>query len=150
MLVEVAEEGEAAVLQRAGAVIVLPVKAGDEVVDELGRRRVVADEDEAGRHGDPRLLPELEGLLVVAVERLEGRLEPSRQRKRVEALRLAASLLRHVLAYVLPQVAEHRHFATGDILRHGNTWKLHDAALDGVHEREVAHRPREERAFRIT
>src|SRR6058998_2632955 len=103
-----------------------------------------------GGHGDPRLLPELEGLLVVAVERLKGRLEPSRQRKRVEALRLAAPLLRHVLAYVLPEIAEHRHFTTGDILRHRYAWQLHDAALDGVHEREVAHRPREERPLGIS
>jgi hypothetical protein len=48
MLVEVAKEGEAAVLQRAGAVVVLPLEAGDEVVHELGRRGVVTDDDEAG------------------------------------------------------------------------------------------------------
>ena len=51
-----------------GAVLVLAMKAGDEVVDELRGRGVLADDDEAGRHLDALLLPELEGLLVVAVE----------------------------------------------------------------------------------
>jgi len=68
MLVEVAEEGEAAVLQGGGAVLVLTVEAGDVLVDQLRGRRVVADDDEAGRHLDPRLLPEVEGLGVVSVE----------------------------------------------------------------------------------
>ena len=67
--VEVAEQREAAVLQRGRAVLVLPVEAGDEVVDELRDRGVLADDDEAGRHLDALVLPELEGLLVVAVER---------------------------------------------------------------------------------
>ena len=53
-------------------------------------------------------------------------------------------LLRHVLADVLPQVTEHRHVVARDVLRHGHARQLDDAALDGVHEREVAHRPREE------
>ena len=51
-LVEVAEQREAAVLQRRRAVFVLPVEAGDEVVDELRDGGVLADDDEAGRHLD--------------------------------------------------------------------------------------------------
>ena len=50
VLVEVAEQREPAVLQRRRAVLVLAVEAGDEVVDELRDRGVVADDDEAGRH----------------------------------------------------------------------------------------------------
>ena len=66
---------QASVLQRGRAVLVLAMEAGDEVVDELRDRRVLADDDEAGRHLDARLLPELEGLLVVAVEGLQRRLQ---------------------------------------------------------------------------
>ena len=56
-LVEVAEQGEAAVLQRGRAVFVLPVEAGDEVVDQLRDGGVLADDDEAGRHLDARCPP---------------------------------------------------------------------------------------------
>ena len=49
-LVEVAEQREAAVLQRGRAVLVLAMKAGDVVVDQLRDRGVLADDDEAGRH----------------------------------------------------------------------------------------------------
>ena len=149
VLVEVAEEREAAVLERRRAVLVRPVEAGDVVVDELRDRRVVADDDEAGRHADPRLLPELERLLVVAVERLERGLELRRKAQRIELAGLAAPLLRHLLADVLPEVAEHRHLVAGDVVGDGHARQLHDAALDRVHEREVAHRPREERALGV-
>ena len=74
-LVEVAEQGEAAVLQRGRAVFVLAMKAGDVVVDQLRDGRVLADDDEAGRHPDACFLPELEGLLVVAVEGFERGLQ---------------------------------------------------------------------------
>ena len=97
----------------------------------------------------PLSCPELEGLLVVAVERLERRLQPRRQLERIELLALAAALLGHVLADVLPEVAEHRHLVAGDVVRHRDARQLDDAALDGVHQREVAHRPREQRAFGV-
>ena len=97
----------------------------------------------------PAVLPQLEGLLVVAVERFERRLQARGQLERVEFLALAAALLRHVLADVLPEVAEHRHFVAGDVLRHGHARQLHDAAFDGVHQREVAHRPGEQRALGV-
>ncbi len=59
------------------------------------------------------------------------------------------ALARHVLADVLPQVAEHGHLVAGDVLGDGDAGQLHDAGLDGVHEREVAHRPREQRALGV-
>ena len=147
--VEVAEQGEAAVLQRRRAVLVFPVEAGNVVVDQLGDRGVLADDDEARRHADAALLPELEGLLVVAVECLERGLQARRQLERVELFALAAALLGHVLADVLPEVAEHGHLVAGDVLGDGNARQFHDAALDGVHEREVAHRPGEQRALGV-
>src|SRR5207247_6204607 len=70
VLVEVAEEREASVLQCRRAVLVLAVEARNVVVDELGGRGVVADDDEAGRYGDLLLLPQSERLIVVSVERL--------------------------------------------------------------------------------
>ena len=57
VLVEVAEQSQAAVLQGAGAVLVLAMEAGDVVVDQLRGRRVVADDDEARRCLDARLRP---------------------------------------------------------------------------------------------
>ena len=149
MLVEVAEQRQAAVLERGGAVVVLAVEAGDVVVDQLRGGGVVADDDEAGRHVDAGLLPELEGLLVVAVERLQGGLQLDREAERVERLGLAAALLGHLLADVLPEVAEHRHLAAGDVVGDRHARQLDDAALDGVHQREVAHRPGEQRALGV-
>ena len=67
----------------------------------------------------------------------------------IELLTRPPALLRHVLADVLPQVAEHRHLVAGDVLGHRHARQLDDAALDGVHQREVAHRPREQRAFGV-
>ena len=131
------------------AVVVLAMEAGDEVVDELRDGGVLADDDEAGRHLDALFLPELEGLLVVAVEGFKRRLQARGQLERVEFLALAAPFLGHVLADVLPEVAEHRHLVAGDVLGHGDARQLDDAALDGIHEREVAHRPGEQRALGI-
>ncbi len=58
VLVEVAEQRQAAIFKRGRAVLVLPVKAGDVVVDQLRCGRVVADDDEAGRNPDAVLAPQ--------------------------------------------------------------------------------------------
>ena len=50
---------------------------------------------------------------------------------------------------VFPEIAEHGHLAAGDVVGDRDARQLHDAAFDGVHEREIAHRPREERAFGV-
>ena len=50
---------------------------------------------------------------------------------------------------MLPEVAEHRHLVAGDVVGHRHARQLDDAALDGVHQREVAHRPREQRALGV-
>ena len=54
-----------------------------------------------------------------------------------------------LLADVLPQVAEHRHLAARDVVGDRDARQLDDAALDGVHQREVAHRPGEQRALGV-
>ena len=50
---------------------------------------------------------------------------------------------------MLPEIAEHRHLAAGDVVRDRDARQFDDAALDGIHQREVAHRPREQRAFGV-
>src|SRR5688572_11321026 len=102
------------------------MEAGDEVVHELGRRRVVADNNEARWYANACLLPEFVRLLVVTVQRLEGGLQFDRQRQGIKNGSLPASLLRHLLPDVLPQVAIPGHLAAGDIVRHGDTRELHD------------------------
>jgi hypothetical protein len=87
VLVEVAEQRQAALLGRDRAVVVLPQEAGDVVVDQLRDRGVVADDDEAGRDAMPSS-PELEGLLVVAVERFERGLQLDGEAERVERFAL--------------------------------------------------------------
>ena len=109
----------------------------------------MADHDEAGRHANPRILPKAVGLLVVTVEGFESSLELRRQAQGIERVGFASALSRHLRPDMFPQVAEHRHLRAGDVVGHGDARQFDDAALDGVHEREVAHRPREERAFHI-
>ena len=150
VLVEIAEKRETAVFERGRAVVVLPVKAGDVVVNQLRGRGVVADDDEAGRHANAGFLPKLEGLLVVAVERFERGLQLRRQARADRAsLALPRPFFGIFFADVLPEIAEHRHLVAGDVVGDRHARQFHDAALDGIHEREVAHRPREERAFGI-
>jgi hypothetical protein len=72
--VKITKPWKASVLQRRGAIIVFAMKAGNEIVNELRDGGVLADDDEAGRHLDARIFPELEGLLVVAVEGFQRRL----------------------------------------------------------------------------
>ncbi len=58
-------------------------------------------------------------------------------------------LLRHLLADVVPEVAELGALAAGNVVGHRHARELDDAAFDGVHEREVAHRPGEERPLGV-
>jgi hypothetical protein len=79
------------------AIVVLAMEARDVVVDQLGGGRVVADHNEAGRHARCPLLPQLIGLLVVAIERLKRRLEFAREGSAGQAdLALPSALLGHV------------------------------------------------------
>ena len=137
--------------ERGGAVVVLAMEAGDEVIDQLRDGGVLADDDEAGRHRDARLLPELEGLLVVAVESFERGLAA-----RVGSLSGSSSspVPRPFLGMSLRGCVSHRLrnigiSSPGMFSRHRHAGQLHDAALDGIHEREVAHRPREQRALDV-
>ena len=150
VFVEVAEQGQAAVFEGRRAVLVLALEAGDVVVDQLGGGGVVADDDEAGRHLDAASLPEVEGLLVVAVEGFEGGLEFDGQAERVEACSPCRGL-----SWASPCGCAPRGCGTsaspspGMLSATGTRGQLDDAALDGVHEREVAHRPGEQRALGV-
>jgi hypothetical protein len=85
----------------------------------------------------------------MAVERIERRLKLWRQAEGIEILVLPTTLLRHLLADVIPKVAEHRHLVSWDVVGDRNAWQLHDPALDRVHEREVTERPREKRPLDV-
>ena len=148
--IEVAEQRQAAVFQGSGTIVVLAMKAGNEIVNELRDGGVLAYHDEARRYLDAGVLPEIEGLFIVTVEGLQCRLQPGWQLEWVEFLIGAATFLGHVLTDVLPEIAKHGQFITGNVLRHRHARQLDDAALDGVHQGEVAHRPGEQRAFRVT
>ncbi len=84
----------------------------------------------------------------MAVQRLEGRHQFRRQTQRV-GRGPPAALLRHLFADVLPQLAELGHLGAGDVVGHRHPRQLDDAAFDGVHEREVARGPREQRPLGI-
>ena len=131
------------------SLLVLLIEAGHIVVDQLRDRGVLADDDEAGRDGDTALLPQLKGALIVSIESLERGLELVWKLERVKIATGAASLLGHVLADVLPEVAVDRHLVTGNVFGDRHARQLDDAAFDGIHQREVAHRPGKERAFGV-
>src|ERR1039457_4757572 len=50
---------------------------------------------------------------------------------------------------MLPEVSELRHIPAGDVVGDRHTGQLDDSAFDGVHEREVAHGPREQGSFGV-
>ena len=144
VFIEVSEQRESPVNNRGRAILVGALEPGYVVVDQLGCGRVVTNDDETGWTGSAVGLPLLEGLLVVAVEGLKGSLQRRRKVQWVQVTRPAPSRARHVPADVLPQVAEHWHVGSRDVVRNRNTRELDDAALNGVHEREVAGGPGEQ------
>ena len=87
--------------------------------------------------------------VVVAVERFQGGLQFGGNAQRIERLGFAPAFLGHLRPDVFPQIAEHRHLLAGDVVGHGHARQFDDAAFDGVHQREVAHRPGEQRALGI-
>jgi hypothetical protein len=50
---------------------------------------------------------------------------------------------------IFPQISEHWHFLSRYVFGDRNAWQLDDAAFDGIHQREVAHRPRKQGALGI-
>ena len=85
----------------------------------------------------------------MAVEGFKRGLQLRRETQRIKRVALAASFLRHFFTDVFPQIAEHRHFLAGDVVGNGNARQFDDAALNRVHERKIAHRPRKQSAFDI-
>ena len=73
MFVVIAEQLQVAVGEAAGFIAFLdvPLEARDPFVDQFGGRGIVAHHDEDRRRLDAGARPFLEGLLVVAVERIE-------------------------------------------------------------------------------
>jgi len=86
----------------------------------------------------------------VAVERFQRRLQFDRKVLGIQRLGLAAAFLRHLGADVLPEIAELGHFLVGQVVGHRYARQFDDAALDGIHQREIAHGPRKQRALDVT
>src|ERR1017187_4231754 len=118
MLVKISEQCEASVFKRGRAVVVLPVETGDEIINQLGCRRVVADHDEARRDSNAGGAPQLVSLVIVTVEGLQRGLQLNGEAERIEGGCLAAALLGHPRANVLPEVSELRHIPAGYVVRH--------------------------------
>src|ERR1700731_5429657 len=51
---------------------------------------------------------------------------------------------------MLPYLAKFRHVAAGDVVGDWHPRQFDDAAFDRLHQREVADRPREQRALGVT
>ena len=99
---------------------------------------------------DVRLAPGLEHFLVVAVQGVQRVLERQRQVLGVESRSARGPpSLGHLPADVLPEFPVHRYVGGRQVVRYRHPRELDDAALDGVHQREVAHRPRKQRALGI-
>ena len=81
------------------------------------------------------------------VQRVQCGLEFDGQAEGIEEF--GPARLWHVRADVCPKIAELRHVAAGDVVGHGHAGQFDNAAFDGVHQRKVAHRPGEQRAFGI-
>ena len=85
----------------------------------------------------------------MAIQHLQRRLQLDGQSLRVGAF-FGFTFARHEIADVLPQIAVERHLATRQIVGYRHARQFDDAALDGVHQRKIRHRPGEQRAFGIT
>ncbi len=152
VFVEISEELVPSTHGGLGAIRVFLHEAGDEIINQLGDGGVLTDDDEAWRNGDAALLPKVEGLGVVTVKRLDGGLEQDGQLQGIEVTGLVPSGFRQadfLLFQGLPEISEHGHFIARNVFRHGDTRQLDDAALDGVHQGEVAHGPREQGSFYV-
>ena len=103
VFVMIGKQAQAAFDQLAASIFMRLLEARDVVVNQLGCRSVVADSDEAGRMGDFFFSSQRKGFFVVTVERFERGLQLRRQIERVQSLGLAATLLGHLGADVLPQ-----------------------------------------------
>ncbi len=132
-IVEVAEQRQRTLHQLLLSLLVLLIEAGNIVVDQLRDRGVLADDDEAGRDGNTALLPQIKSALIVSIESLERGLELVWKLERVKVTAGAASLLGHILADVLPEVAVDRHLVAGNVFGDRHARQLDDAAFDGIH-----------------
>ena len=85
----------------------------------------------------------------MSVQGLECAHEVGWQLQRIYNGTFGLSLFRHAPADVAPQFAVAGHFAARHVIRDRHPGQFDDAAFDGVEQREVAHRPGEQRAFAI-
>ena len=149
---KVVEQAQPPVARDALAVFGFALEARYVVVHHLGCGGVAAYDDEARRRGHAGFLPALECLFVVSIKRVERGLEQRGQCVRVGGGRGFGDSppgARHVVSDMLPEIAVARRVLAGDVVVHRHARELDDAAFDGVHQREVAHRPREQRPLGV-
>src|SRR5690606_18320102 len=109
MFIIVAEKFEMTGMNEASFTLDLPFESGNPFVDQTRRRRIVADDNKDRRNSDAGALPLIKLALVVIVERIEsGREQIGKPVAGIELRGLAGALLRHLLADVIPKIAEHR------------------------------------------
>ena len=81
---------------------------------------------------------------------MERRLQLGRKIVRIEFAGFRRALLRHLLADVFPDVAEHRHVGIDRIVRDRHPRQFHDAAFNRIDQGEIGDHPREQRALLVT
>ena len=82
------------------------------------------------------------------IQGFDRRLQLCGQAFGILATALAPPLLGHLAFDVLPQFPIARHIL-GNVVGYRNPRQLDDAAFDRIHQRKVADRPREQRAFLV-
>jgi hypothetical protein len=125
------------------------LEARDPLEYQLGDRGVLAHHYEHRGHLDPGALPAFELALVVAIEGVQCGFKHVGQIELTELAGAGGALGQRVwpLADMLPQVAIDDGIGLHQIVGHRHPRQFDDPALDRVHQTEVGHDPREERAF---
>ena len=151
MLVDVGEERKLAGDDARLLVVALAFGlfvAGNPVIDELGRRCIVAHHDEYRRAAKLRLLLPLgKHFVIVLVKRLDCRFEQvMRQPTGIVQRALRAPPphrkgARIFLADHVVDIAELRQFAFDGVVHHRQARHLDDAAFDGIEQAEIGDDP---------
>jgi hypothetical protein len=150
---DVAEERQVARHELPRPVGLLELTARDPVEHELGDRGVRAHDDQHGRRlaeMSELLLVGVVAVLVAAIEAAYRAFENPRHRPaRCSEVNVLADLLGQRRIDLVPQLSVCEALLRS-IVVDGDSRHLHDPGLDGVHQREVAHDPREDEALEVT
>ena len=154
VVADVGEQGQGTRPEHRWRVVVTgdDLLAADPVVDQLRHLGVGAHDDEhRGRLaiGLQLFLPGAEAPGVGVVQAAQRSFENDGRNPVGLGLHLRGPPLGELVADVLPEMEVAGVLGVGDVVVHRHPGDLHDPGLDGVHEREVADRPREDVAGRV-